>query len=128
MPQIVTQQPYGAVGLCGTLPAMVKRQAKKAHFIKEWRKYRGLTQDGLADKIGYDRTYISKIEKGNKRYDQPFLEAAAAVLGCKPYELIMRDPLAPHSIWSLWDQISAADREAASKMLEGLVKKTSTEG
>lgn len=102
--------------------------AKQRHFLKSWRKHRGLTQEQLAERVGYDRTYISKIEKGTKRYDQPFLEAVAEALRCEPADLIMRDPTAPGSIWSIWDQIPATQREQAVEVLKTFTKKTGTRG
>ena len=39
---------------------------------REWRKYRDLTQERLADRIGITRSYLTKIERGDRRYDQPF--------------------------------------------------------
>lgn len=102
------------------------------HFIKQWRIHRGLTQDQLADRVGYDRTHVSKIEKGKRRYDQPFLEAVAEALNCTPADLIMRDPTAPGALWSIWDQIAPVDRpkaeEVATKVLEAFKKKTGTDG
>jgi transcriptional regulator with XRE-family HTH domain len=66
--------------------------ARQPHYIKEWRKHRGLTQEQLAERIGIARSYLTKIERGSRRYDQPFLEAAADALRCEPGDLIMRDP------------------------------------
>jgi transcriptional regulator with XRE-family HTH domain len=80
------------------------------HFIKEWRKHRGLSQVQLAERIGIDKTYLSKIESGKRRYDQPFLEAASEALRCAPADLIMRDPSDPEGIWSLWDGLAPVER------------------
>lgn len=102
------------------------KDKKQRHFLREWRKHRGLTQEQLAERVGYDRTYVSKIEKGTKRYDQPFLEAAADALGCDPADIIMRDPSQPGSIWSIWDQIPISQRSQAAKVLEAFTKKTGT--
>jgi transcriptional regulator with XRE-family HTH domain len=46
-------------------------------FIRHWRKHRGLTQEQLAERVGIARSYLTKIERGDRRYDQPFMEAAA---------------------------------------------------
>jgi transcriptional regulator with XRE-family HTH domain len=107
-------------------PSMAKR---KGHFIREWRKHRGLTQEQLAERIGITREYVSLIEKGKRRYDQPFLESAADALTCSPADLIIRDPSSPEAIWSIWDNIRPQDRERAVRLLEVLVeKKTGTDG
>lgn len=104
-----------------------RKMAKARHFISQWRNYRGLTQEQLAERIHKDRSYISKIEGGVKRYDQPFLEAAAIALGCKPFDLIMRDPTQPGAIWSIWAKIPEDDRERAARILEAFIKNTDEE-
>lgn len=102
--------------------------AKKApkQFIREWRKFRDLTQEQLAERMGIARSYVSHVEKGKRRYDQLFLEAAADALQCTPADLIMRDPTQSGSIWSIWDQIPGAERPQAAKVLETFIKKTGT--
>lgn len=106
---------------------MAKQKIREPRqFIRNWRKFRGLTQEQLAERMGVARSYISHVEKGKRRYDQMFLEAAAEALVCTPADLIMRDPLQPESIWSIWDQIEPVDRQKASKVLEAFIKKTGT--
>ena len=95
------------------------------HFIKEWRKHRGLTQDQLAERIGMDRAYLSKIESGKRRYDQPFLEAAAVVLQCAPADLIMRDPTDPDGLWSVYDQLKPVERVQLVEIAK-TIKRTGT--
>lgn len=84
--------------------------AKQRHFIREWRKHRHLTQAQLAERIGIAESYVSKIESGKRRYDQPFLEAASEVLSCDPADLIMRDPSDPAGLWSIYDTLSPTQR------------------
>jgi transcriptional regulator with XRE-family HTH domain len=100
---------------------------KRGHFIKEWRKHRGLTQEQLAERIGITKSYVSKIESGKKRYDQPFLEAAAVVLQCEPADLLVRDPGDPDGIWSIWDQLKPVERGQVVEIAKTL-KRTGTEG
>lgn len=108
---------------------MAKQKTKQRHFIREWRKFRGLTQEQLADRVGCDRSYVTKIETGKKRYDQPFLEKAAEALRCEPADLIMRDPTSPDPIWSIWDNIPKESRPQAAAVLQAFVaKKTGTQG
>jgi transcriptional regulator with XRE-family HTH domain len=92
--------------------------AKQRHFIREWRKHRGLTQAQLAERIGIAESYVSKIESGKRRYDQPFLEAAADVLRCDPADLIIRDPSDPDGIWTVWDTIPVTKRAQALALLK----------
>lgn len=100
---------------------------QQPHFIKEWRKYRGLSQDKLAERIGVDRSYVSKIESGKKRYDQPFLEAAAEVLSCEPADLLVRNPTDPEGIWSIWDTLKPVERKQLVEMAK-VIKLTGTNG
>ena len=101
--------------------------AKKPHYIREWRKHRGLTQEQLAERIGIARSYLTKIERGSRRYDQPFLEAAAEALRCEPGDIIMRDPTAADSIWSVWETLPPAQRLQALAVIKAL-RSTGTEG
>lgn len=101
--------------------------AKQSHYIKEWRKHRGYNQDQLAERIGIDRGYLSKIESGKRRYDQPFLEAAAEALQCAPADLIVRDPRDPDGIWSIWDQLAAPQRTQLVEIAK-TIKRTGTDG
>ena len=65
---------------------------RRRHFIKEWREFRGLTQQQLADKIGTTKTSISRIEDLTTGYTQDFLEACADALGTHPAKLLSRAP------------------------------------
>lgn len=104
--------------------------ANQPHFIREWRKFRGMTQEQLAERIGISRPHLSKIEKNARKYDQAFLEAAAQELRATPADLIMRDPTDPEGIWSVWDQIKPLERPRALELLRviggGKVAKTAT--
>lgn len=84
---------------------------QQRHFIREWRTFRGLNQEQFAERVGISRTYLSKIESGKRRYDQPFLEAAAEVLRCNVADLLVRDPTQHESLWSIWDQLNPVQRE-----------------
>lgn len=97
------------------------------HFIKDWRKFRGLTQEQLAERIGISRPHLSKIEKGSRKYDQAFLEAAADELRCAPADLIMRDPSQSEGLWSIYDTLSPMQREQVVEIAKTL-KRTGTEG
>ncbi len=94
--------------------------AKKPHYIREWRKHRGLTQEQLAERIGIARSYLTKIERGSRRYDQPFLEAAAEALRCEVGDIIMRDPTDPEGIWSVWETLPEPQRLQAVAVIKAL--------
>jgi transcriptional regulator with XRE-family HTH domain len=89
-----------------------------ANQIRAWRKFRGLTQEQLAEMIGYDRTVVSKIERGSVQYTQGFLEKAAEILQCTPGELISRDPTASAQVLDIWHHILERDRSRALDVLK----------
>ncbi|SHN18513.1 Helix-turn-helix [Roseibium suaedae] len=65
---------------------------KPRHFIREWRKHRGMTMEQLAEAAGVTQGSISQLERGQINYTQPTLEAIAKALFCSPADLIMHTP------------------------------------
>lgn len=62
------------------------------HFIREWRKFRGLTLERLAERIDVTHGAIAQLERGEVNYTQPMLEIIADALNCQPADLIGRPP------------------------------------
>lgn len=79
-------------------------------FLKQWRKFRGYTQERMAEMIGMAPGYYSDIESGKRRYNQDHLEAFADALRCDVPDLFVRDPTGPEAIWSIWEQLDAPAR------------------
>lgn len=93
---------------------------KSRHFIREWRKARGLTLEALSGLTGISAAAISRIETGGAAYTEHTLHALAQALRCEPADLIMRDPTDPEGIWSLWDRVPAELRPNVRAMLEAI--------
>jgi transcriptional regulator with XRE-family HTH domain len=106
---------------------------RRRHFIKEWRKFSGLTQEQLAERIGVAVSTISQLETGKQGYSQPTLEAIADALGREPADLLMRKPpskedpdLDPNAgMWSIWETLDQPAKIQAVRILETF-KKTGT--
>jgi transcriptional regulator with XRE-family HTH domain len=49
--------------------------------IRNYRKIKGLSQEGLADRCGLHRTYIGSVERGERNVTLSTLEVVAAALG-----------------------------------------------
>jgi len=94
--------------------------ARSAHFIREWRKHRGLTQHDLAEQIGITRSYLSMIETGKRPYRQEIISAATTVLGCTPEELIKGGPAKADDILSLWSDLTEAERIEGLETLKNM--------
>ncbi|HAH11529.1 MAG TPA: hypothetical protein DCL48_15655 [Alphaproteobacteria bacterium] len=90
-------------------------------YLKQWREYRGLSQQRLADRIESSKGYISDLERGIRRYNQDLLEALADALNCDPADLLIRDPSDPEGIWSIWDQVPKTERPRLVAMIRALV-------
>jgi transcriptional regulator with XRE-family HTH domain len=64
-------------------------------FLKEWRSYRGVSQQAAADFISVSRGLLSKIENAQSPYLQQHVEGLARLYESTPAELIGRDPTQP---------------------------------
>lgn len=85
----------------GNVPCMPPRKQnwnrtpaqRRRTFIAEWREFRGMTQEVLADRLDTTKATISRIEGRKIGYSQDFLEACADVLGVHPSVLLARAPM-----------------------------------
>lgn len=101
---------------------------QKTQFFKEWRKFRGLTQEAAAELTGLARAYISQLESGTKRHNADILDKFAAAYTCEPWELIGKNPLAEEDkegaeIVDIWAHIPARNRDQARQILETFTDK-----
>ena len=113
------------MGGMGTRVKSRLKKPRRRHFIREWRKFRGLNQEQLAERVGVAVSSISQLETGKQGYSQPTLEAIADALGCEPSDLLMRDPTQPEGIWSIWENLDPPAKIQAIQILETF-KKTGT--
>lgn len=106
----------------------IPKPEKARHFIKEWRKYRGLTQEQLAGRIEQTSGAISQLENGIINYTQPTLEAIAYALRCEPGDLLSRDPNLEGAIVDLMRLIREKDAMSNVRAFLAAFDKTGTEG
>lgn len=79
------------------MPRIKRPSSYSQTKIKDWRLFRGLTQEQLAGRLddGEERltpTSISRIENGKQGYTQATLEAIARALDVSPADLLVTDP------------------------------------
>lgn len=91
-------------------------------FLRQWREYRGLTQEQLAESIGVTHPTVSRIECGKQPYSQAILEAMADRLSTDVASLLMRNPGDPDAIWSIWDQAKPGERRMIMDIARTIVK------
>lgn len=97
-----------------------KRLPRARHFVREWRKHRGYTQQQLAEMIGVTDGAISQLERGDTNYTQPMLEALAEALSCEPADLLIRNPQDQSAVWSILDNLKAVDDEMRGKVVRAV--------
>ena len=95
-------------------------------FLKEWREYRGMTQEQLAEAVGMSVSNISQLERGIQGYSQDGLEALAEALKCEPGHLHMVDPSKDDAIWSIWERALPGERQEIIGFAKGITRKTGT--
>ena len=99
-------------------------------YLKQWRKYRQLTQDQVVDRLAlFDDEHLpqtaaslSRIENGKQPYGQRILEALADVYQCEPDHLIGRDPTKAGEVIDLWGRLSESQRGIARAMIDEMAK------
>jgi transcriptional regulator with XRE-family HTH domain len=57
-----------------------------------WRRERGLSQEAFADALGYHRTYIGGLERGERNLSLQAVERLAEQLDLNPLELLTPPP------------------------------------
>jgi len=90
------------------------------HHIRGWRKYRGLTQEQLASRLGVATSSVSQLETGKQGYSQPMLEAIAEALSCSVTDLLGVDPTKEGEVVDLIRLINDRNRDQAIRVLRAL--------
>ncbi|WP_462116982.1 helix-turn-helix domain-containing protein [Methylorubrum extorquens] len=102
-------------------PVPKPKRARRPNFLRQWRKFRGLSLASVGAEISMDGTNLGRIEKGEVPYSQDLLEALADLYGCEVSDLLIRDPSEPRGIWSIWEQAKPAEREQIVRVAGALV-------
>jgi transcriptional regulator with XRE-family HTH domain len=110
-------------------PPQPRKPAPKApvrHYVKQWREYRGLSQEQLADRVDRSRGLISQIESGTTALTEDMIYALADALSCAPWDLLRVNPLKEGVLVDITDALkdkSAAIQAEALGFVRGLVRK-----
>ncbi len=91
-------------------------------FIRSWREHRGLTLEQLADRVETTHATLSRVERGLQPYNQDMLERLAEALQTEPASLLMRNPVDPEGIWSIWDSAKPGERRQIVEIARTLIK------
>lgn len=107
---------------------MAKKRSYHPTFLKEWRRYRRLTQQQLADRVEIEpgktvgASTISELERGKQGYTQGMLEAVAVALDCTPSDIINKNPLiVPPEYWQVIEGLKPERQRRALEILKLLL-------
>lgn len=89
------------------------------NYLQAWRKFRRITQDELAERVGTTKAVISLLESGQRPLSAKWLRKLAPALQTTPGHLLDHDPESlPTDMLALWADIDARDRPRALRVLE----------
>ncbi len=108
---------YG-LRLSGDDPGMAPKvrsrlKQRRPLFIKQWRVYRGLNQDELAELADVSQGLISLLERNDTDYSGETLAKLAFALKCHVADLLTRGPTDPDGPWELYDTLSPVQKRQA---------------
>ena len=72
-------------------------------YLRQWRKFRDLTQEQLAERVGMTAPTISQLENNKPGFTGDSLAKMAEALGCTPAALLAYDPRDPDSLWPIFE-------------------------
>lgn len=114
------------MGITGYAPhtSRMPRKVSKPHvprpFIREWRKFRRLTQRQLGDRIDQGESSISQIESGKQGISETTLAALAYAFGCEVGDLY-RDPTKPdYQLWRIISDMRPEQQARALRLIKAL--------
>lgn len=95
-------------------------------FIKDWREHLGLRQGDVSARlmteygISLSVSHLSRIERGEKPYNQRLLEALANIMQLTPGELLTLRPGAasPEPLLKLWVSLEVNDQSRLLQMVQ----------
>jgi transcriptional regulator with XRE-family HTH domain len=91
-------------------PVAKPKRQRRPTYLRSWRKFRGYSLETAAEQIEMSRENLGRIERGEVPYSQDVLEQLAEAYNCEVADLLIRDPLEPLGIWSIWDAAKPAER------------------
>lgn len=101
-------------------PVPKPKRERTKHFFKEWRDYRGLTQEQAVGRLNWSQSKLSRIEAGATPYNQDDLEAAAEAYDCEPWQIISANPFKEGQVVDLVRLLNEAQRDQAIRVLKAL--------
>lgn len=92
-----------------------KRQPR--HYVKQWREYRDLTQEQLAERVDRSRGLISQIESGLTELTEEMVFALADAMRCTPGDILEVNPLVEGDVVDISDILRGQPADVRAEAL-----------
>jgi transcriptional regulator with XRE-family HTH domain len=79
------------------------------HYVRQWRDFRGLTQEQLAERVGKSRALITQIEKGWTDLTEEMIYSLSEALNCEPGDLFRVNPQKAGAVVDITDMLKNSD-------------------
>lgn len=91
------------------------------NYLRQWRKFRQLSQEQLAEKVGTTKSVISLLENEERPLSSKWLRKLGDALDTTPGRILDIDPNETGAeILDIWDSIKDVDRARAVRVLRSL--------
>lgn len=91
------------------------------NYLQQWREFRKLKQEELAEKVGTTKSVISLLENEKRPLSSKWLRKLAVALDTTPGRILDVDPNETGAeILDIWDHIKTGDRARAVRVLRSL--------
>lgn len=108
-------------GVAPAVHALNMAEKRKRLYLREWRTFRGKTQEDLAEAIGKSGAIVSLMERGLSSVTVDQLTEIADVLDCSLVDLLTRAPQEADHILPLWDEATPDQRRTIVAMSKALL-------
>lgn len=108
---------------------MKKPAGHGTHFLREWREFRKMSQEELADAVGTSKSVISEKESSKRGLSNKWLERLAPALKIQKGWILEQDPnKVGADLLEIWGSIAESDRPRVLAILETFRKKSAQKG
>lgn len=92
------------------------------NFLRDWRRYRKMTQEALAEKAGTNSSMINHLENGKRGLSHKWLVRLAPILSTSPGFLLDHNPYEmPTDILEIWNRGNQDQRNQLLRVAEAII-------
>lgn len=97
------------------------------HYLREWREFKGWSQEELGEMVDVHQSKIARLESGKRALKAGFLRDLARVFGVPPSALLDVDPSSEDgaqtaSMLLAWNELTNSQRSDVLRMVQALAR------